>query len=65
MDVGDWTPAGGTEASTNPNEPFVVVALALIVYTSPATHFVTPVPAGTYRDPLCGFWPPRRPGLVW
>jgi hypothetical protein len=38
MDVGDWTPAGGPEASTNANEPFVVVALALIVFTSPATE---------------------------
>jgi hypothetical protein len=42
----------------NPNEPFVVVALTFTVYTSPDTHLVTPVPAGTYREPFCGF---RRP----
>jgi hypothetical protein len=42
----------------NPNEPFVVVALTFTVYTSPATHLVTPVPAGTCMDSFCGF---RRP----
>src|SRR6478609_8047663 len=55
-------PPGGTEASTNPNEPFVVVALALIVFTSPDDHLVTPVPAGTYRDSFCGCWPPSASG---
>ena len=39
MDVGDSTPPENLENSTNPNEPFVVVALALIVYTSPDDPF--------------------------